>query len=311
MAAYPAMPLFTDAYLADTRHLTTEEHGAYLLLLMCAWRSKDCALADDDGALARIAGLSPTKWRRMKPVLRSFFDIEDGRWRQAKLLSVYEGVAARVARNRASGAKGGRASALKQSAKQPPNQSGDRTGNNAASKPQATKAKAAAEPDSLVLDSTASWRDRLAGLCGLAVVLDEQTLCAWQSAGADFETTIKPTIERLMMREQKRTGSMPKRLAYYRDAVLEAHASAPPQATPQSAKTVFEPQNVEHWRRLLGDPKSQFRGDYMSQHWFIPADHPEFAARTLGANPRLAAAPLIPAAIKAEYGRAWNWQRSA
>lgn len=311
MAAFPAMPLFTDAYLADTRHLTTEEHGAYLLLLMCAWRSKDCTLADDDGALARIAGLSPTKWRRMKPVLRGFFNIEDGRWRQAKLLSVYEGVAARVARNRASGAKGGRASALKQSAKQPTDQPGARKGSQATSKTQATKAKAAAEPDSLVLDSSASWHKQLARICGPAVVLDEHTLWSWQSASVDFETTIKPTIERLMTREQKRTGNLPKRLAYYRDAVLEAHATAPPQATPQSAKTEFEPQNLDHWRRLLGDPKSQFRGDYMSQHWFIPADHPEFAARTLGSNPRLAAAPLIPAAIKAEYGRAWNWQRNA
>lgn len=70
MAAFPAMPLFTDAYLADTRHLTTEEHGAYLLLLMCAWRSRGCALADDDKALARPALRQPAgggygqRWKR-------------------------------------------------------------------------------------------------------------------------------------------------------------------------------------------------------------------------------------------------------
>lgn len=339
MAAYPAMPLFTDAYLADTRHLTTEEHGAYLLLLMCAWRSKDCALADDDGALARIAGLSPTKWRRMKPVLARFFDIDEGLWRQAKLTSVYEDVAARVARNRASGAKGGRARARSKAAKpahpqkpeQAPKQLSKQTGKQTSDKtevppkatPQtipeatpkatpkatlkATKAKAAAKPDTLVLVQAADYRHELAALVGPTVVLDAQTLAHWQEAGVCFDATIKPTIKRLMAREQKRTGSLPKRLAYYREAVLEAHAEAPPLLVPQADKTSFDTGCAEHWRRLLGDAASPFRGDYISQNWFIPTDHPEFAARTLGPNPRFSDAPQIPAIIKAEYGRPWNW----
>ena len=62
MAEFPHLPLFTDAYLADTRHLTTEEHGAYLLLMMEAWRRPECSLPDDDRLLARLCGLSIERW---------------------------------------------------------------------------------------------------------------------------------------------------------------------------------------------------------------------------------------------------------
>ena len=114
MAEFPALPFFTDAYLADTRHLTTEEHGAYLLLLMCTWRTRGCVLKANDRQLARIAGVSPTKWRRLKPVLAEFFTVSDGIWRQKKLTYVHESVSKKVARNRQNGALGGRATAAKQ-----------------------------------------------------------------------------------------------------------------------------------------------------------------------------------------------------
>jgi uncharacterized protein YdaU (DUF1376 family) len=69
MAQYPALPLFTDAYMADTRHLTTAQHGAYLLLLMTAWRMPDCKLPDDDKLLARWAGLDLRNWVKMRPYI--------------------------------------------------------------------------------------------------------------------------------------------------------------------------------------------------------------------------------------------------
>lgn len=48
MSSFPSLPLFTDAFLADTGHLSAQETGAYLLLLMMAWRLPECRLPDND-----------------------------------------------------------------------------------------------------------------------------------------------------------------------------------------------------------------------------------------------------------------------
>lgn len=87
MANLPCMPFWTDAYLADTQHLTTEEHGAYLLLLIQAWRSPDCALADNDDMMARQAGVSISKWKAMKPIIMAFWKLDkrQKRWMQKRL----------------------------------------------------------------------------------------------------------------------------------------------------------------------------------------------------------------------------------
>lgn len=86
MAEFPALPLFTDAYLADTRHLTTVQHGAYLLMLMTAWRSGGCCLLNDDGYLARITGLDKRTWLANKVALLSFWHLNDEqKWCQGRL----------------------------------------------------------------------------------------------------------------------------------------------------------------------------------------------------------------------------------
>lgn len=85
MAEFPALPLFTDAYLGDTTHLGTFEHGAYLLLLIVSWRSPGCCLADDDALLARYTRMTRDKWRKIRPMIEPFFTIKDGFWHQARL----------------------------------------------------------------------------------------------------------------------------------------------------------------------------------------------------------------------------------
>lgn len=89
MAEFPALTLWTDAYLSDTRHLSTLEHGAYLLLLMEAWRRPNCDLPDDDKILSRLAGLSLPEWGEVKDAVMAFWK-RDGRsktWTQKRLLN--------------------------------------------------------------------------------------------------------------------------------------------------------------------------------------------------------------------------------
>lgn len=92
MAEFPAFPLWTDAYLGDTTHLTTLEHGAYLLLLMVAWRSKEGTLPDDDVLLSRYAKLRLDHWRKIRPIIQSFFKVENGIWIQGRLKDELESV---------------------------------------------------------------------------------------------------------------------------------------------------------------------------------------------------------------------------
>lgn len=77
------MPFYPADYLADTRRLTTEQHGAYLLLLMDSWTSG--ALPDDDAVLERVAGLNAESWARTRPVLAGYFEIANGKWVHARI----------------------------------------------------------------------------------------------------------------------------------------------------------------------------------------------------------------------------------
>lgn len=82
VAKLPSMPVFTDALLGDTEDLSAEEFGAYCRILFVTWRNNGAPLEADDIRLARIAKVTPRRWKAMRPVLERFFDLTDGRWRQ-------------------------------------------------------------------------------------------------------------------------------------------------------------------------------------------------------------------------------------
>lgn len=76
MVAAPYMRLYVGDYLADTLHLTTEEHGAYLLLLMCMWRAGG-TLPNDPEKLARMARVSSKRWHKVWPAIAGHFESAD------------------------------------------------------------------------------------------------------------------------------------------------------------------------------------------------------------------------------------------
>lgn len=77
------MPLYIADYLSATSRLTTEQHGAYLLLLMDYWKSG--APPDNDAVLAQITKLSPDAWANARTMLEPFFEIQDGAWFQSRV----------------------------------------------------------------------------------------------------------------------------------------------------------------------------------------------------------------------------------
>jgi uncharacterized protein YdaU (DUF1376 family) len=72
----PWMPLYIGDYLADTGHLTAQEHGAYLLLLMHQWNHG--SIPNNPEILTRIARVHPPHWPRTWKVLSQFFHDQEG-----------------------------------------------------------------------------------------------------------------------------------------------------------------------------------------------------------------------------------------
>jgi len=106
------MQLYVADYLGDTRHLTTEQHGAYLLLLMSMWRA-DGRLPNDDKKLARITGCTPSRWGRIKADVLAFFDVEGDDLTHGRVMLELEKANEKAIQRAEAGRRGGRAKARK------------------------------------------------------------------------------------------------------------------------------------------------------------------------------------------------------
>lgn len=76
MAEFPSFPLWVQRYKADTEHLSHEESGIYLDILMVMWISPFQRLPNDDNWLSRRFRAPPEK---LRPIIKEFCQ-NDGNW---------------------------------------------------------------------------------------------------------------------------------------------------------------------------------------------------------------------------------------
>jgi uncharacterized protein YdaU (DUF1376 family) len=110
----PTLPLLVDAFIADTAHMTVEEVGAHIRLLVFAWRSPGCCLPDDDARLARMLGLTAKRWAALKPNVMALWQRNsEGNFTHDRLTHEHQFVTSKIEKKRAAGRLGGRPKSLK------------------------------------------------------------------------------------------------------------------------------------------------------------------------------------------------------
>lgn len=112
MSERPFMQLYVSDFVGDTLQLSTEQIGAYMLILMAMWNAGG-RLPDDDAKLARVARLSLKRWRAISADLLSFFEREAGEIGHKRLTRELNKAQVKSEARAAAGARGGAVTALK------------------------------------------------------------------------------------------------------------------------------------------------------------------------------------------------------
>jgi len=112
MAALPYMQLYIADYLADTMHLSTEEHGAYLLLMFNYWQT---GRSIPKNRLAKIARMSNDRWIAVESSLREFFNDNGTDWVHERIERDLDGVRSSLEQKSAAGKASARARKAKKS----------------------------------------------------------------------------------------------------------------------------------------------------------------------------------------------------
>jgi uncharacterized protein YdaU (DUF1376 family) len=112
MAKRMYMPVWPDAWLLDTGHLTYEQKGIYNDLLQHMWL-RDGYLQNDEAFLARLLGMTLGKWRRVSPAIMDLLTVEQNRVTQKRLIAEYNRSIEKIEKLTRSGREGGLAKSLK------------------------------------------------------------------------------------------------------------------------------------------------------------------------------------------------------
>lgn len=212
------MPFYIGDYLGDTQRLTTEQHGAYLLLILDYWRNGPAP--DDDAVLQQITKLDKAGWKRCRPALSRLFQIAAGEWKHKRIEKELGKAKANAERRSEKASKAAQA------------RWGDAT-SNAPSMPQAMLGEC--PPQSPSPEANASPRagdvsNLMVDLCGIAGIAPPdpgtnydkhlsalQTVEGWISAGAD------PSLIRETLTQRcANLRTSPRSLAFFDKPIREA-----------------------------------------------------------------------------------------
>lgn len=106
----PYIPLYVLDFIGDplVELMTTEELGAYVLLMIKAWhQAPPASLPNDDVSLAKWSRLSTSRWAKVKPrVLSCWREGSDGRLYQKRLWQEYTKLSRKLASHSERGRRG-------------------------------------------------------------------------------------------------------------------------------------------------------------------------------------------------------------
>lgn len=108
----PFMQLYIGDYLRDTQGLSTEGHGAYLLILFAMWNA-DGWVSAEPRKMAQYARMTVTRWAKLAPDIMPFLIVEDGMASQKRLLQQLEKASGKSLKRSVAGKRGAEAKALK------------------------------------------------------------------------------------------------------------------------------------------------------------------------------------------------------
>lgn len=102
----PYMRFYVGDYVGDTMHLSTIEHGAYMLIMCSYWQKQKPPHED---RIHKIVGMSKSEWGEIRETMSEFFIIKDGLWTHKRIDAERKHVTVQAKKNREAGIKSGEA----------------------------------------------------------------------------------------------------------------------------------------------------------------------------------------------------------